>query len=442
MRHFGSGSGSGRTWLGLAVLLSLALQSITGLQGVESFTTPTRRCQELLLQHEKQKVLVLLNFGPCDEDQIPYGEQSRRFRRTFFSHEDWRKHRSSDRLLKNLRTTLKSGVVRQLANELFLVAIVAVTLCLWNALLVTGYQDFVGLLHPPLSTNMPLLSLPMEPFSLSSPALGLLLVFRTNASFGRWTEARKAWGAVVNNCRNLLRLGASWIRDDDSDTARAHLEQLANATWAFARCLQRHLLGELEDDEAFRRDIRQHLSPATAQNLLDARHKPSRALYDLSNVINALPLPYLRRLELDRSVVALCDATGVCDRIFSSPVPLVYTRHTARFLGFWTLAMPLGLWHTFESSWNHMALLPACLLIAFFLFGIEELATQLEEPFSILPIDKLVQGVRLGSDEAIEWHFDAESTRLRQSVKHDVTVELFEHLLKSSSSSSSNSDLL
>lgn len=422
-----------RILLGLA-LLSLSLRSSNAPQGVEAFATPNllRLSQLQPKRHQSRK--GQLNFGPSDEDQIPYAEQSRRYRRTLFNHDDWMRQRHGDRLLKNLRTTFKSGVVRQLANELLLVTIVAVTLCLWNSLLVVGYQDFLGHMHPPLTNSLPLLSLPLEPFSLSSPALGLLLVFRTNASYGRWTEARKAWGAVVNNCRNLLRLGASWIKDDDSGTSRKHLEQLANATWAFARCLQRHLLGEREDEESFLIDIHKHLSPATVQNLIDARHKPARALYDLSNVINALPLPYLRRLELDKSVVALCDALGVCDRIFSSPVPLVYTRHTARFLGFWTLALPLGLWNAFSTSWNHIAMLPACLLISFFLFGIEELATQLEEPFSILPIDKLVHGVRLGSDETVEWHFDSESTNLRQAVKHDMTVELLEHLLKSSSS--------
>jgi hypothetical protein len=34
----------------------------------------------------------------------------------------------------------------------------------------------------------------MQPFTLSAPALSLLLVFRTNASYGRWWEARKVSG--------------------------------------------------------------------------------------------------------------------------------------------------------------------------------------------------------------------------------------------------------
>lgn len=42
----------------------------------------------------------------------PYGEESRRYRRTVYRHEDWLKHRSETRLLKNLKGTFTSGVVR------------------------------------------------------------------------------------------------------------------------------------------------------------------------------------------------------------------------------------------------------------------------------------------------------------------------------------------
>ena len=42
-----------------------------------------------------------------------------------------------------------------------------------------------------------------------------------------------------------------------------------------------------------------------------------------------------------------------------------------------------------------MLLVPASALFAVFFFGIEELAVQLEEPFSILPIRNLCDGVRV-----------------------------------------------
>jgi putative membrane protein len=38
----------------------------------------------------------------------------------------------------------------------------------------------------------------------SGLVLGLLLVFRTAAGYDRWWEARKLWGAIVNQSRNLV----------------------------------------------------------------------------------------------------------------------------------------------------------------------------------------------------------------------------------------------
>src|SRR4051794_5556033 len=36
-------------------------------------------------------------------------------------------------------------------------------------------------------------------------AVGLLLVFRTNASYDRFWEGRRQWGAIINESRNLAR---------------------------------------------------------------------------------------------------------------------------------------------------------------------------------------------------------------------------------------------
>ena len=53
---------------------------------------------------------------------------------------------------------------------------------------------------------------------------------------------------------------------------------------------------------------------------------------------------------MDKSVILLGDALETCERIFTSPVPLVYTRHTARFLSCWLLLLPLALWEPFGTS--------------------------------------------------------------------------------------------
>lgn len=43
------------------------------------------------------------------------------------------------------------------------------------------------------------------PLPLTSFALSLMLVFRTNSSYGRWLEARMHWGSIVTYSRNFVR---------------------------------------------------------------------------------------------------------------------------------------------------------------------------------------------------------------------------------------------
>jgi ion channel-forming bestrophin family protein len=48
-------------------------------------------------------------------------------------------------------------------------------------------------------------------------------------------------------------------------------------------------------------------------------------------------------------------------------------------------------------------------IISFFFFGIEELSIQLEEPFSILPLVNMTEGMGLSAREFAEWHLESET---------------------------------
>lgn len=45
-----------------------------------------------------------------------------------------------------------------------------------------------------------------QPHTLLGSALGLLLVFRTNAAYQRFQEGRKLWESVLNVSRNIARM--------------------------------------------------------------------------------------------------------------------------------------------------------------------------------------------------------------------------------------------
>jgi hypothetical protein len=113
-------------------------------------------------------------LGPAKD--ISYGENSRKFRRTVYTHEDWVRHRSPDRFFKYVASVPTSGIYKNLARELVVLTAITAIVVFYNGL-ITGYQDLNGIAHDPVWSNplLPPLTLPMQPFALASPSLGLLL---------------------------------------------------------------------------------------------------------------------------------------------------------------------------------------------------------------------------------------------------------------------------
>jgi hypothetical protein len=107
---------------------------------------------------------------------VPSGEGQRKFRRTVYSHDDWKKHRQQDRFIVYLAAIFKSGVYKNLAGEVTLATLIATFVCVYN-LIVGGYTDFAGVQHDAIISSpfLPKIGLPLAAFTLTSPSLGLLL---------------------------------------------------------------------------------------------------------------------------------------------------------------------------------------------------------------------------------------------------------------------------
>ena len=332
-----------------------------------------------------------------------YGEKARAYRRNVFSAADWIRSRRSDRFINNILTTFQSGLIRQLSTELTFITLVSAFIVAYNVLLIDGFTDLSGVKHDALVDFLPALQLPITPFSLSSGALGLLLTFRTNVSYSRWNEARTAWGKVINDSRSIARMGCIWAKSykniDDEGVRR-----LGEAVLSFSRSLMNRTLPPQEDEENFKKYTYDRLTDQKyAEVLRNAKHRPTAALAEITSTLVDFQLNPLHQVEVEKVVTGLCDALGASERIFTSPVPTFYTRHTARFLAFWLLALPMGLYEPLAGSWNHVAVVPVTIFIGGFLLGIEELATQMEEPFSILPMEKMCEGsIRTAVIEQVE----------------------------------------
>ena len=224
-------------------------------------------------------------------------------------------------------------------------------------------------------------------------------------------EGKKGSSSSSNNNNNTMTSNLGIQRSGVNVGARIvgdvervrKLRRLSNAVWSFSRSLQRHLTPPEEDEEAFRRDVRARLDRRQADALIAADHRPNKAMFDIGCAVNDLPMHFMKRNNIDADITSLEDIAGGCERIFSTPIPLIYSRHSARYLGLYCLFLPLGLFKPFMCSWNSIIMIPAVMMISLFLMGISELAISLEEPFSILALDAISQKIGANCDEIVAW---------------------------------------
>ena len=209
----------------------------------------------------------------------------------------------------------------------------------------------------------------------------------------------------INHTRNLNRMANAYYDSTgiSPEQRQADLTHVAECTWAFVRSMKRHLSPTEEDEVDFCQELYQKLPTQQAEAIIQAAHRPNRALQDLSYAIEDLPMHYLRKNEIHRAVSIFEDNLGSSERILTSPVPLFYSRHLARFLAVWLLLLPFGLYEAFAPSWNHVAMIPTMVVISTMLFGIEEIGTQLEEPFTVLPMQAFCDKIFNWCTEIQSW---------------------------------------
>lgn len=246
---------------------------------------------------------------------------------------------------------------------------------LWSTLVVAAH--FFLKHHHGIS-----LAIPETAHALVGVALGLLLVLRTNASYDRFWEGRKQWGAIVNASRNLAR-GASVYLAQAPDLVM----QLLLWTIAFAHTTRNRLRGSTDMGP-----IAAELPAAEVQAALAEKHLPLAISRRMSRIIGEGRSRDLisdkQQATLDSNVESLVDALGACERIHNTPMPFAYVVHLRRALVLYCATLPFALVDRF--GWGAIA---AVILIAYNFFGIEETGVEIEDPFGFqfndLPLDDI-----------------------------------------------------
>ena len=105
----------------------------------------------------------------------------------------------------------------------------------------------------------------------------------------------------------------------------------------------------------------------------------------LSELVEAADIIDGQKWQMHACLSAMHDIAGDCERLLRTPIPVAYTRHTCRFVIIWLTILPYALWTRF--GWATLFVAPA---IALLLLGINEIGIDVEEPFSLLPLEAFV----------------------------------------------------
>jgi predicted membrane chloride channel (bestrophin family) len=247
-------------------------------------------------------------------------------------------------------------------------------------------------------------------FQLTAPALALLLVFRTEASYSRYDEARKTWTKVISSAKDVARQSMAWAqKPSDFDQKK----QLLDYILAFPVALKCHLLYGSD----FEKELREILKEDDLALVLSAEHRPNCLIQLMTHSLKCLKFEDGERSLLDASMSQMNESISVCERLIRTPIPLAYTRLTSRILVLWHLALPVVLWDD-----CHWVVVPATIVSAASLFCIEEVGVLIEEPFPILPLDRMCAKARENIQELAHLQVRAQDHLRKKAVKPKCNV--------------------
>ncbi|KAF6162214.1 hypothetical protein GIB67_008343 [Kingdonia uniflora] len=322
--------------------------------------TPTQITKTLTLT-----LVSILRVIPDWADDIK--ERRMQQKRSLYKHENWVQHRSSLRHIRHLLSSLSSRVILSLVPPVIAFTTVAAFVATYNSAVSVHW----------LPEFFPVLRASSLPYQLTAPALALLLVFRTEASYSRFEEGRKAWTKVIAGTSDLARQVMASV---DGSCNVALKKAILQYVMAFPVALKCHVIYGSDIGQ----DLRCLLEEEDLAVVVNSKHRPLCIIEFISQTLQLLLLEDSKRNLLESKITCFHDGIAVCEELMGIPIPLSYTRLTSRFLVLWHLTLPIILWD--DCNW---IVVPATFISAASLFCIEEVGVLIEQPFPYLALDEV-----------------------------------------------------
>ena len=208
-------------------------------------------------------------------------------------------------------------------------------------------------------------------------AISILLSFKLNQSYDRWWEARKIWGSIVNDSRTFTLQLKGFVPEGNKSVIKKMVLRQIGWCYSLGQTLRElnpveNLYGLLSEDEI--RIISSHKNKPLA--ILDLHTN------DIRKFREAGQIDVFSQVQLDNTLIRLCDAQGRAERIKSTVFPVTYRKflHYIIYLFMITLSVSL----------NNLAFyyeLPILIFISSAFLLLEKSATHMQDPFMNRPTD-------------------------------------------------------
>ena len=246
-------------------------------------------------------------------------------------------------------------------------------------------------------------TLPAIPVSILGGALAIFLGFRNSSAYDRWWEARKIWGAIVNNSRSLSMELIAYTRAKNGDAEELNLWVKSmvhrHIGWTYA------LRSSLRK-EAFCKELKNWISEEDGEKVRSAKNVPTQLLVlQGKEVTRAFDKGWIDEFRLNAimsTLKKLYDDQGKSERIKGTIFPFYYNYFTLFFLWLFTFSLPFAL----AGMMDNWFLIPISVAISFAFAILNKTGIVTETPFegraADIPLSNICRTIEIDLLQMIE----------------------------------------
>ncbi len=208
-------------------------------------------------------------------------------------------------------------------------------------------------------------------------AISVILSFKLNQSYDRWWEARKIWGTIVNESRNLVLQLQAFTQNTDTGIVK---------TIAYRQIAWCYSLGQSLRQKDATANLEAYLSGNDISAIKTHNNKPLAILQlnnrDIKTLADDNRIDRFSQVQLNNTIVALTNAMGMAERIKSTIFPATYRLFLHMIIYLFIVLLSISL-RNLQSYFE----IPLLITISSLFFLLERTATHLQDPFSDKPTD-------------------------------------------------------